>query len=58
MIAGAVGAVGFFFFRIPASYAGLGSFALAGAAMIVGSLLGKSPTASPAGRVDEAPLAV
>ena len=41
MIAGAVGAVGFFFFKIPASYAGLGSFALAGLAMVIGSLLGK-----------------
>jgi len=58
MIAGAVGAVGFFFFRIPASYAGLGSFALAGAAMVVGSLLGKSSTASPAGRAEGAPVAV
>ncbi|HMD83653.1 MAG TPA: sodium:solute symporter family protein [Terriglobia bacterium] len=44
MIAGAIGAVAFFFFRVPASYAGLGSFALAGVAMIVGSLLGKSGT--------------
>ncbi len=41
MIAGAVGAVGFFFFNIPASYAGLGSFTLAGVAMVIGSLLGK-----------------
>jgi solute:Na+ symporter, SSS family len=41
MIAGAVGAVGFFFFKVPASYAGLGSFALAGLAMVAGSLLGK-----------------
>jgi solute:Na+ symporter, SSS family len=48
MIAGAVGAVGFFFFRVPASYAGLGSFALAGVAMVVGSLLGKNrPLQSP-----------
>jgi SSS family solute:Na+ symporter len=42
MITGALGAVAFFFFRVPASYAGLGSFALAGLAMIVGSLLGKN----------------
>jgi SSS family solute:Na+ symporter len=41
MIAGAVGAVGFFFFKVPASYAGLGSFTLAGLAMVAGSLLGK-----------------
>jgi len=40
VIAGAAGAVAFFFFHVPASYAGLGSFALAGLAMIIGSLLG------------------
>jgi SSS family solute:Na+ symporter len=40
MITGAAGAVAFFFFHVPASYAGLGSFALAGLAMVVGSLLG------------------
>jgi SSS family solute:Na+ symporter len=40
MITGAVGAVAFFFFHVPASYAGLGSFTLAGLAMVVGSLLG------------------
>ena len=40
MIAGAVGSVGFFFFKTPASWAGLGSFALAGAGMIVGSYVG------------------
>ena len=45
MITGAVGAVAFFFFQVPASYAGLGSFALAGAAMVLGSLLGKSQPA-------------
>jgi hypothetical protein len=32
--------VAFFFFHVPASYAGLGSFALAGLAMVGGSLLG------------------
>ena len=37
MIGGAVGAVGFFFFHISASYAGLGSFALAGLGMLLGS---------------------
>jgi SSS family solute:Na+ symporter len=41
MIAGAVGAVGFFFFRLPASYAGLGSFVLAAMGMIMGSLIGE-----------------
>ena len=41
MITGAIGAVAFFFFKVPASYAGLGSFTLAGLAMVIGSLLGK-----------------
>ncbi len=41
MIAGAAGSVGFFFFKLPANKAGLGAFALAGAGMIIGSLLGK-----------------
>jgi hypothetical protein len=45
MIAGAIGAASFFFFKVPASYAGLGSFALAGSAMIVGSLLGSGKQA-------------
>lgn len=40
MIAGAVGSVGFFFFRVPASWAGLGAFVFAAAGMIVGSYLG------------------
>jgi len=40
MLGGAVGAIGFFFFKVPASYAGLGAFALAGAGMILGSLAG------------------
>jgi SSS family solute:Na+ symporter len=43
LIAGATGSVGFFFFHVPTSYAGLGSFALAGLGMVVGSLLGKKP---------------
>jgi SSS family solute:Na+ symporter len=47
MIAGAIGAVGFFFFRVPTSYAGLGSFGLAGLGMVVGSLLGKGNGNSP-----------
>jgi SSS family solute:Na+ symporter len=37
MIGGAAGAVGFFFFHVSASYAGLGSFALAGLGMVLGS---------------------
>jgi SSS family solute:Na+ symporter len=40
MVTGALGAASFFFFKLPASYAGLGSFTLAGLAMVVGSLLG------------------
>ena len=41
MIGGAIGAVGFFFFKVPTSYAGLGAFGLAGLGMVVGSLLGR-----------------
>jgi len=41
LICGATGAVGFFFFNVPTSYAGLGSFALAGLGMVVGSWLGE-----------------
>jgi SSS family solute:Na+ symporter len=40
LVAGAAGSVGFFFFHVPANYAGLGSFALAGLGMVVGSLVG------------------
>ena len=39
MAGGAIATIGFFFFNVPASYAGLGSFALAALGMIVGSLL-------------------
>jgi SSS family solute:Na+ symporter len=42
MLAGAVGAVGFFFLHWPANYAGLGAFALAFAGMVAGSLLTKT----------------
>ena len=42
LILGAAGAVGFFFFHVPTSYAGLGSFLLAGVGIVGGSLLGKS----------------
>jgi len=41
MAAGAFGSVSFFFFHVSARYSGLGSFALSGAGMIVGSLLGR-----------------
>jgi solute:Na+ symporter, SSS family len=40
MLAGLIGAVAFFFFRVPASYAGLASYGLAAAGMLIGSLLG------------------
>ncbi len=57
MICGATGAVGFFFFHVPTSYAGLGSFALAGLGMIVGSLLGKPGSGTAAGSPTPAVLA-
>jgi SSS family solute:Na+ symporter len=39
MLFGAMGSIGFFFFKVPTSYAGLGSFILAAAGMVLGSLL-------------------
>jgi SSS family solute:Na+ symporter len=42
MLAGAVGAVGFFFLKWPTSYAGLGAFVLAFAGMFAGSLIGRA----------------
>jgi Na+/proline symporter len=42
LILGAAGAVAFFFFHVSTSYAGLGSFLLAGVGMVGGSLLGRS----------------
>jgi len=56
MIAGAVGAIGFFFFKLPASYAGLGSFTLAGLAMVIGSLLGKKADDESSRLAGESPL--
>ena len=44
MAGGAVATIGFFFFKVPASYAGMGSFALAAVGMVLGSLI---TTASP-----------
>jgi SSS family solute:Na+ symporter len=41
MLCGAVGAIGFFFFKVPAAWAGLGAFLLAGLGMVAGSLLGR-----------------
>lgn len=40
MIAGAAGSIGFFFFKVPVSVAGLASFALAAAGMVIGSWVG------------------
>jgi len=40
MLAGASGSIAFFFFKVPVSYAGLGSFALAAVGMVGGSLIG------------------
>ena len=40
MLAGAAGSIAFFFFHRSAAWAGLGSFAAAGAAMVIGSLVG------------------
>ncbi len=40
MLAGAAGSVAFFFFKTPPAYAGLGSFAAAAGAMVIGSLIG------------------
>ncbi len=54
LILGAAGAVGFFFFRVPANYAGLGSFALAAAGMVVGSLVGQRWFPAPAARSEAA----
>ncbi len=58
MIAGVLGAVGFFFFHMNASYAGLASFGLAGLGMVVGSLLGKKPAADSSGMQQETPGSV
>jgi solute:Na+ symporter, SSS family len=40
MLSGAAGSIGFFFFKVPTAYAGLGAFLLAGAGMVLGSLWG------------------
>src|SRR5215472_9707736 len=47
MSGGAIATIAFFFFKTPASYAGLGAFVLAGIGMVAGSLLGKQPQSSP-----------
>jgi hypothetical protein len=41
MLAGAAVAVTFFFFKVPANWAGFGAFTAAALGMIIGSLLGK-----------------
>jgi hypothetical protein len=44
MAGGALATIGFFFFDAPASYAGLGAFALAAVGMVAGSLAsGRDP---------------
>jgi SSS family solute:Na+ symporter len=40
MLAGAAGSIAFFFFKVPTAYAGVGSFAAAAVAMVIGSLVG------------------
>ena len=41
MAGGAAATIAFFFFKSPASYAGLGAFSLAATGMLLGSVLGK-----------------
>lgn len=41
LLAGGLGSIGFFFFHVPASYAGLGAFLFAGAGLIIGTLAGR-----------------
>lgn len=50
MAGGAIATIGFFFFKTPASYAGLGAFLLAAVGMVVGSIAGgrKEVTGGPA----------
>jgi len=40
MLAGAAGSIAFFFFNVTPAYAGVGSFAAAAVAMVIGSLVG------------------
>ncbi len=47
MAGGAIATIGFFFFHTPASYAGLGAFALAAVGMVLGSLLSGKGQRSP-----------
>lgn len=47
MAGGAVATIAFFFFKAPASYAGLGAFLLAGIGMLAGSLWRKNNSATP-----------
>ncbi len=54
MVGGAIGAVGFFFFKVPTSYAGLGSFGLAGFGMFLGSLLSRQSGSAPGAAVGAA----
>jgi SSS family solute:Na+ symporter len=42
MAGGAIATIAFFFFKAPASYAGVGAFSLAGAGMLIGSYWGRN----------------
>jgi SSS family solute:Na+ symporter len=49
MLGGAIGAVGFFFLKWPAAWAGLGAFVLAFAGLVIGSLMSRAgPAPGPA----------
>ena len=56
LVGGAVAAVPFFFYHVPASYSGLGSFVLAAVGMVVGSLLGGKKSSDP-GKIEVGPAA-
>ena len=47
LIGGVAGSVGFFFFHLPVAEAGLGSFAMSGVGLVVGTLLGKPKPKAP-----------
>jgi SSS family solute:Na+ symporter len=49
MAGGAIATIAFFFFNVPASYAGIGSFALAAVGMVGGSLASGRPAAEAVG---------
>jgi SSS family solute:Na+ symporter len=51
MAGGAAATIGFFFFKVPASYAGLGAFTMAAAGMVLGSLLRRGVPSYARGRM-------